>query len=170
MTPAGLARLEADEGLELEAYPDPLSPLGKACTAASRPMSAYRNIAGWFHLSGAPWTIGWGCTGPRIVEGTIWTQQQAEAAIDGRVHQIEADLGVHLAWFAKLDGVRADVLVNMAYNMGVAGLLKFDTFLGYMGVGRYAAAALDLAGTGVGHTLKERYGRLEAALRSGTWS
>ena len=67
MTPNGLLRLKLDEGLKLTAYPDPKS--GKD-----------------------PWTIGYGCTGPGIGKGTVWTQAQADGAILARVHLIESQL------------------------------------------------------------------------------
>ncbi|MHB8286728.1 MAG: glycoside hydrolase family protein [Caulobacteraceae bacterium] len=119
MTPAGLAQLRADEGCRLHAYPDPIS-------------------------GGAPWTIGYGCTGAGIGLGVVWTMAQAEAGLLKHVQQTEAGLQRALPWFAHLqanDPARADVLVNMAYNMGVAGLLQFDRFLAAMRAGQYAAAA-----------------------------
>ena len=68
---------------------------------------------------GEPWTIGWGSTGPGIVEGTIWTALQAEEALDK-----------HLLYFAS--GVlslspglvaepprRLAAIISFAYNCGL---------------------------------------------------
>ena len=52
---------------------------------------ARRRGDGWFDAypdpgtGGAPWTIGWGATGPGIVQGTVWSGAQCDA-------RLEADL------------------------------------------------------------------------------
>lgn len=45
-----------------------------------------------------PWTIGWGATGPGIIEGTVWTQQQA----DGNHHNRFVTLASQLAPLVKV--------------------------------------------------------------------
>lgn len=86
----GCARLRAD-GM-LEAYPDP-------------------------GTGGAPWTIGWGATGPGIAPGTIWTQEQC----DERLLQ---DIARHAADVRRTIGVapttqaQFDALVSFHYNTG----------------------------------------------------
>ncbi|WLE58401.1 lysozyme [Burkholderia plantarii] len=75
------------ESCYLTAYPDPASPLGKALQARG---IWYRTLAGapipadpvLRALSGAPWTCGWGSTGPDVREGTTWTQATADARHD----------------------------------------------------------------------------------------
>lgn len=57
------------ESLELEAYPDPGSDLGKRCTESGLLMRDYRKIVGWETLKGRPWTGGWGHTGPEMHPG-----------------------------------------------------------------------------------------------------
>ncbi|MCA8339609.1 lysozyme [Burkholderia multivorans] len=75
------------ESCYLTAYPDPASPLGKALQARGL---WYKTLAGapipndpaLRALSGAPWTCGWGSTGPDVREGTVWTQATADARHD----------------------------------------------------------------------------------------
>ncbi|KML48103.1 peptidase [Burkholderia cepacia] len=75
------------ESCYLTAYPDPASPLGKALQARGL---WYKVLAGapipndpaLRALSGAPWTCGWGSTGPDVHEGTKWTQATADARHD----------------------------------------------------------------------------------------
>jgi lysozyme len=43
--------------------------------------------------------------------------------------------------------LRQDCLINMAFNLGVHGLLEFNTFLGFMQQGKWGQAVLDLRGT-----------------------
>ena len=56
LTPEGWTLLKTWEGCRLSAYPDPAS-------------------------GGAPWTIGYGHTGPDVVPGLTITQQQADALL-----------------------------------------------------------------------------------------
>lgn len=86
----GCARRRAD-GL-VEAYPDPAT-------------------------GDAPWTIGWGATGPGIAPGTVWTQAQCDA-------RLADDLARHAAEVARALGdapttqAQFDALVSFHYNTG----------------------------------------------------
>ena len=145
MTPLGLLRLKTDEGCKLHAYPDPRT--GKE-----------------------PWTIGYGCTGPGINKDTIWTQAQADGAILLRVHQIETQLGHQLPWFNKLQEVRQDVLGNIAYNIGVHGLIKWTITLAAIGRGDYHDAADDIRNNKVWKSeIGAREERCADALQTGSW-
>jgi lysozyme len=46
-----------------------------------------------------------------------------------------------LPWVNSLDDLRQEVLICMAHQMGVDGLLKFQKFLGYLRAGEYKQAA-----------------------------
>ncbi|EMH2960612.1 lysozyme [Burkholderia multivorans] len=78
------------ESCYLTAYPDPASPLGKALQARG---IWYKVLGGapipndpaLRALSGAPWTCGWGSTGPDVREGTVWTQATADARHDANL-------------------------------------------------------------------------------------
>ena len=145
MTPLGLLHLKLDEGCKLKAYPDPLS--GKE-----------------------PYTIGYGATGPGINKGTIWTQSQADGDILLRVHQIETQLSHQLSWFDKLDSVRQDALINIAYNIGVHGLIKWTITLSAIGRGDYHDAADDIRNNKVWKSeVGERTHRCADALQTGSW-
>ena len=69
---------------------------------------------------GAPWTIGWGATGPGIGPGTVWAQAQCDA-------RLIADLGRHAAEVAQAIGeapttqAQFDALVSFHYNTGAIG-------------------------------------------------
>jgi len=142
MTPAGLAQLARDEGCRLRAYPD----------------------------DGGVWTIGYGCTGATIGPGLVWSQAEADAELAARVAQTEA--GLARAW-AALDGlgpVRRDVLVNIAFNIGVEGLMRWPLTLAAAGAGRFAQAADDIAGNGVwSRQVGARAERCAQAMRTGAW-
>lgn len=83
-------------------------------------------VAYWDKI-GKKWTIGYGCTGPLIVEGTKWTQADAEAAVEMRCALAQQDVVTVIGkdtWLA-LNPVRRVVLGDMAYQMGAHGLAKF---------------------------------------------
>jgi lysozyme len=137
-----VADLKRDEGLRLCAYPDPLS-------------------------GGAPWTIGYGHTGPEVKKGLVWTQRQAEAMLEADVDNVLAELDAKLPWWLTLDPVRADVIANMGFNLGVAKLIEFSTFLGLVEAGHYARAALDMLGTDWARQVGRRSRRLALQMSTG---
>ncbi|NKF21600.1 lysozyme [Solimonas marina] len=134
------------ESCELEAYPDPGSPLGRACTARHLPMREYRQVPNWKSLDGAPWTIGRGHTGKEVIPGLTWTQLQAD-------RQFEADLyiyekGVNSLLKVEVTQAQFDALVSFAYNCGldidddtIAEGLGDSTLLRLVNEGNFAAAA-----------------------------
>lgn len=92
---------------------------------------------------GAPWTIGWGSTGPDIVKGTIWTREQAQQRFD-------RDTAKFVAGVAKaLDGASTtqnqfDAMVSLAYNVGL-GNFASSTLLRKHKAGDFAGAAAQFA-------------------------
>ncbi|HUZ11562.1 MAG TPA: glycoside hydrolase family protein [Caulobacteraceae bacterium] len=134
--------LKRDEGLRLKAYPDPRS-------------------------GAAPWTIGYGHTGPEVREGLAWTRRQADLALAADVENTLAELDGRLPWWLGLDPARADVLANMAFNLGVAGLASFASFLALVKQGHYARAGLDLLATDWARQVGCRARRLALQLSSG---
>jgi lysozyme len=109
-----LPDLQRDEGLRLTAYPDPLS-------------------------GGEPWTIGYGHTGD-VVEGETCTEDQALDWLTTDVAFAEMGLDGHLPWWRTLDDPRQDVLCEMAFQLGVAGLCEFTHTLAAVQAGDWQAA------------------------------
>lgn len=145
MTPTGLDRLKFDEGLKLKAYPDPKT-------------------------KGAPWTIGYGSTGTGINKDTVWTQAQADGDILARVRVIEVQLGYRLRFFLDLSPVRRDVLTNIAYNIGVAGLMRWPITLAAIGRNDFEDAAQDIRTNKIWkNDVGERCDRCADALEKNTW-
>lgn len=142
MTPAGLSRLKLDEGLRLTAYQD----------------------------STGIWTIGYGQTGTGITKGVTWSQAQADGAILARIHWIETQLSNNLAYFNKLSPVRQDVLINIAYNIGVGGLLKWTITLAAASRGEISAVAEDIRTNKVWKSeVGDRVDRCADAYEKGEW-
>lgn len=145
MTPAGLQRLKLDEGLSLTAYPDPKT--GKA-----------------------PWTIGYGCTGATILEGTTWSQAQADGAIIGRTSVISTQLGRQIVGWSGLNLVQQDVLINIAYNIGMTGLSKWLKTLTYIANKNYKLAAQEIRDNKLWRQeVGGRVDRCADAFETGSW-
>ena len=111
LTPAGYRLIQTCEGCRLRAYPDPAS-------------------------GGAPWTIGYGHTGPEVHPDLVISQQQAEAWLRSDVARFEAAVDRCLTASAsqnplpnsqptpqansRLSPQQRDALVSFCFNVGAA--------------------------------------------------
>lgn len=109
----GKKLIKSFESLELIAYPDP-------------------------GTGGAPWTIGWGHTGPEVKSGLVWTPAQADAAFDSDIAQFERDVASLVK--VPLNQNQFDALVSFAYNCGSSNFAS-STLLKKLNAGDYDAAA-----------------------------
>lgn len=80
-----------------------------------------------------------------------------------------AALGNVLPWFHELDEVRQGVLVNMAFQLGTAGLLGFKTTLKLIEAQKYAEAADQMLASKWARQTPARAQRLATQMRSGKW-
>jgi lysozyme len=141
-TPYLLPDLRADEGLRLEAYPDPLS-------------------------GGAPWTIGYGHAGSGVLPGLTWTKDRAEDALVADVLKTKADLDRFVSWWRSLCDARQDVLANMTFNMGVERLLGFREMLAALKVKDFTTAAAQMLESEWARQLPRRARRLAEQMQLG---
>lgn len=72
-----------------------------------------------------------------------------------------------LPWYGKLDDVRQRVLVNMAFNMGIAGLLGFKNTLAMIERGDYAGAAKGMLASKWATQVGDRAKRLSKMMETG---
>ena len=114
---AGEQLIKSFETLELEAYPDPASPLGVACRELGKLMRHYRQVPGWQQYDGSPWTIGWGHTGPEVRPGDTINEAQAQALFEQDVELYE--LGVTRLAGPFLNQNQFDACVSFAFNVGL---------------------------------------------------
>jgi lysozyme len=123
-------------------------------------LKAYRCSAGVL-------TIGYGHTGPEVHEGLTWTQEQADRALEADAGAACKALAKALPWVADLDPVRLGVLQNMAFNLGVRGLLQFHNTLACVRQERWEDAAKGLLASLWARQVKGRAVRLAEEMRSG---
>jgi lysozyme len=72
---------------------------------------------------GAPFTIGFGTTGPDVKKGTIWTRKQAEDRFTAHLAEFAAKVG-KLIGNAPTTQHEFDAIVSLSYNVGVANVAK----------------------------------------------
>lgn len=142
-SPYLIADLERDEGFRSAAYPDPLS-------------------------GGDPWTYGFGFTGPGIGPGSTITLADAKTELARRVGALTAELTEHLPWFRSLSDPRQDCLVNLAFNVGLAGLLAFHNTISFIERGDYVSAAGGMLNSRWATQVGARAHRLAEQMKTGT--
>ena len=104
------------------------------------------------------------------MQGMISLGEAEATALLGRdVERISAFLQQKLPWVVNLDDARYGVLQNMAFNMGVPGLLDFHHDLSDTQAGRYVQSATDMKNSAWYTQVGERAQRLVKQMLSGEW-
>lgn len=126
---AAIKLIKEAEALKLTAYPDPASDLAKACYAKKISIydNKYKALPGWESMKAAPWTVGYGSTGPDVKAGTVWTVAQCEDRF--MKHLEEFENGILAKVKIPLNDNQLSALVSLCYNMGL-GVLNSDRSVG----------------------------------------
>lgn len=95
--------------------------------------------------------------------------EESEFIFNNRLKLLNAELELHLPWIAKLDPARRGVLVNMAFQMGIAGLLNFKNTLALIQGGKYEQASREMLGSKWAQQTQARANRLSVQMRTGVW-
>jgi lysozyme len=93
----GVDIIKTFESCRLTAYPDPKT-------------------------GGAPWTVGWGATGPGIGPGTVWTQEQADQRLAEDIAEREAIVAASVR--VPLTPGQVDAMVSIVFNVGPGSKYK----------------------------------------------
>lgn len=96
------------------------------------------------------------------------TRAQSRRLLVNDINRAERALDRRLPWWRSLDPVRQRVLLNMAFNLGIAGLLKFRNTLAAIERHDYAAAARGMEQSLWHEQVGARAKRLEKMMRTGT--
>ncbi len=94
-------------------------------------LTAYRDVKGIL-------TIGWGHTGPEVVEGLVWTQEQADQALYDDT--MDAQDCVNAVVKVPLTQGEFDALVDFTFNAGRTAF-KGSTMLALLNQSNYHGAA-----------------------------
>jgi lysozyme len=136
-----LEQLRRDEGVVLHAYADSLGYL----------------------------TIGCG----RLIDvrrGGGISADEADMLLRNDVARVESALDARLLWWRTLNPARQGVLVSMAFQLGVAGLLGFRTTLRLVEGRHWDAAATQMLRSKWASQTPARAGRLATQMRTGEWT
>ncbi len=135
-----IAQLRRDEGCVLHAYKDHLGFL----------------------------TIGIG----RLIDpkkGGGITMEEAAYLLRNDVERFDRQLQTQLPWIVTLSPARRGVLQNMAFQMGVSGLMKFKNTLVMIEQREYAKAAEAMLESAWAKQTPERAKRLSEHMRTDVW-
>ena len=139
------ADLARHEGYREFAYPDPLSPLFKKYKKLAWGFKPARELlpedTEW--SAGAPWTVGYGFTNGTNPD-TRMDRIKADRMLDQLILEEDGKLRRALPWYADTSFVTKTVLINMAFNLGLKGLLGFRNTLAFIKAGQFARAATNL--------------------------
>lgn len=122
-------------------------------------LHAYQDTLGY-------WTIGVGRLIDRRRGGGI-TEGEAIALLENDIDRTEEALDRSLPWWRRLDAVRQEVMVNMAFNLGINGLLGFKNTLASIKAGLWVNAARGMRASRWARQTGQRAERLAVAMEKG---
>jgi len=111
------------------------------------------------------WTIGIGHLIDKRKGGGI-TRDEALYLLGNDIKRTWGQLVTALPWIISAPEPIQEVLVNLAFNLGYAGLLKFTQTLAHMQAGRYSAAASEMLKSAWAGQVGARAERLATVVRN----
>jgi len=125
---------------------------------------AYRDTLGlWTNGIGHKYTDG------QDHAGDVWTDQKVDETFEADYAAALRGIGAACPWVAKLDEVRQAVLVSMAFQMGVHGVLGFPKALAAMRDQNWNQAAGELRASAWHQQTPARCERAARAVETGEW-
>lgn len=123
-------------------------------------LTAYKDTVG-------VWTIGYGHTGREVVEGLVWSQDEADAQLSLDADKACEDLGRAYGWTFRLDPTRLRVCQNMCFNLGISRLLHFVKMMAAAQAYDYDEAANEMLNSTWATQVGHRAVRLADEMRTG---
>lgn len=96
------------------------------------------------------------------------TEDEAFLLLQHRLNLLDEQLAYTLPFYTRLSAVRQDVLCDMAYNLGLAGLLKFRKMLAAVERSAWDMAAAEMLDSKWARQVGKRADELAFLMRSGT--
>lgn len=126
-----------------------------------RVLHAYQDHLGY-------WTIGVGRLIDKRKGGGI-TKEESEYLLNNDVTTRLSELERRLPWFNELNDARKAVLLNMSFQMGVAGLMGFHKTLAHVKSEEYLLAADSMLNSKWATQTPNRANELATQMRHGKW-
>lgn len=95
--------------------------------------------------------------------------EEIDFILQNRIERTEEEVERIFPWYNELDDVRKAVIVDMAYNMGMATLQQFKRTLGSVRDGEYVRAAAQMLQSKWARQVKGRAVRLSIMMETGEW-
>lgn len=115
------------------------------------------------HVSGYP-TIGFG----RNLQHRGITEGEATQLLEADIDRVRTEAQT-LAWFADLNEPRQAAVMDMIYNLGFAGFVRFRRTIGHLKAGRFNEASVEMLSSKWADQVGFRALRLAEVIRSGQW-
>lgn len=127
---------------------------------------AGRHVAYQDHLGF--WTIGYGRLIDRLRNGGI-SDDEADYLLANDIRTVKDSLQIRLLWFGRLNEARQAAMINMAFQLGVNGLMGFKRSLAHMVAEDYEKAADEFLNSKWATQTPERALRVTQQIRTGIW-
>lgn len=97
------------------------------------------------------------------------TREESLLVVEYRLNKIDEELSYRIPFYNQLSAIRQDVLCDMAYNLGINGLLGFRKMLASMEDRRWGTAAREMLDSRWARQVGLRAEELADLMRSGVW-
>lgn len=97
------------------------------------------------------------------------TNDEIDYLLKSRIDRAMAQVLERLPWATALNEPRFAVLLGMAFQMGIDGLMAFSNTLAAVQAGRYQDAAIGMLASKWARQTPERAGRMAEQMRLGAW-
>jgi lysozyme len=98
------------------------------------------SLTAYWDAIGKVWTIGWGHTGKDVYEGLVWTQEQADEALD---HDIAAAQALLALYSVGLTDPLLEAITDFVFNIGI-GNYRTSTLCKYVNARNLSAVSTEL--------------------------
>jgi len=95
------------------------------------------------------------------------SKAEAMHLLDNDILEAQTAVVKALPWTVEIDRPRFEILMNMAFNLGIGGLLKFERFLAAVQEGSYELAALEMLNSKWAKQVGQRADELASMMRTG---
>lgn len=115
------------------------------------------------------WTIGVG----RLIDsrkGNGLSNDEINYLLENDIKTKTREVLLALPWMPRLSEPRQAVLIGMAFQMGIGGLLKFKRTLGSIEDGQYTEAAAEMLDSAWAQQTPARAHRMAKQMETGEWT
>jgi lysozyme len=111
------------------------------------------------------WTAGVG----RNLSDRTFSEDEIQLMLANDIKLAEKDARALVPGFDHLGDARAEVICNMAFNLGYTRLAGFKKFLAAVNASEFAEASIEMLDSKWAHQVGARAQRLSKAMRTGSW-